>query len=305
MDNKELIAENFRKIAGSENVKINELMRNHTAFKLGGPADIFVTPDSPEKLQALLKTCKDERIPFFIMGNGSNLIVRDKGIRGVVIKLIDKMNKCSVKDDIIEAEAGVLLSKVANIALKNELAGLEFASGIPGTLGGAVTMNAGAYGGEMKDVILETEYIDRNGDKIILKLEQHEFGYRKSIIQQQGGIVLRSKLRLVKGNPTEIKAKMDDLNSRRKEKQPLEMPSAGSVFKRPEGFYVGKLVQEAGLKGYTIGGAQVSPKHCGFIVNLGNATSEDVIKLIEHIKTTIKLQFDVELSTEVKIVGEY
>jgi UDP-N-acetylmuramate dehydrogenase len=209
-----------------------------------------------------------------------------------------------IKDDIIEAEAGLLLSKISNIALENELSGFEFASGIPGTLGGAVTMNAGAYGGEMKDVIIKTEYMDTNGNIEVIEGEKHGFGYRTSFIQKQQGIVLKSTIRLIKGNRTEIKSLIDDLTQKRTDKQPLEMPSAGSVFKRPEGHYTGKLVEDCGLRGYRIGDAEVSTKHCGFIVNTGNATADDVLNLIEHIKTQVAQRFGVNLQTEVRIVGE-
>ncbi|HEX3027751.1 MAG TPA: UDP-N-acetylmuramate dehydrogenase, partial [Clostridia bacterium] len=234
----------------------------------------------------------------------SNLIVRDKGIRGIVIKICGNLAGFSVRDDIIEAETGILLSRLSNVAAENSLRGLEFASGIPGTLGGAVVMNAGAYIGEMKDVVFETDYIDTEGEIRTVKDEQHKFGYRTSFIQKTGGIVLKSKVKLKFGDKTAIKSLMDDLNQRRKDKQPLEYPSAGSVFKRPEGFYAGKLIEDCGLKGFMLGGAEVSLKHCGFIINTNNATASDVINLIRHIQETVKSKFGIELQTEVKIVGE-
>jgi UDP-N-acetylmuramate dehydrogenase len=298
------IAKFLKEAIGEENVKINEPMKAHTSFKVGGNADILVTPGNVGQIKLILDLSRDKNIPIFIMGNGSNLIVRDKGIRGITLKLSDNFSRCTVNEDVIEAEAGILLSRVANIALKNELAGLEFASGIPGTLGGAVFMNAGAYGGEMKDVVVSTVYLDKDGEIRNIEGEAHRFGYRSSFIQKEGGTVLSSRLRLKKGKKAEIKEIMDDLNRKRKEKQPLHMPSAGSVFKRPEGYFAGKLVEDCGLRGFSIGGAQVSGMHCGFIVNTGNAKASDILNLIEYIQTTVKAKFGVELKTEVRVVGE-
>jgi len=292
-------------IAGEENVKADEPMKKHTSFKIGGPADFLVTPCSVQSLCEVIKLCKKENLPIFIMGNGTNLLVSDKGIRGVVVKIYDNLNRYIVKDNFIEAYGGILLSKLSDIALENELTGLEFASGIPGTLGGAVAMNAGAYGGEMKDVVVETEFIDKDGNLKVIRGEEHQFGYRTSFIQKQSAVAVKSVIRLRKGERAAIKALIDDLTVRRQDKQPLEMPSAGSVFKRPEGYFAGKLIEECGLRGYSIGGAQVSEKHCGFIVNKGNATSKDVLDLIRHIQKTVKDKFGVELNTEVKIVGDY
>lgn len=302
--NKEYIAGLLKGVVGEGNLEVNALMREHTSFKVGGPADILVAPKSDEQLGRILNICKNEGVPFFVMGNGTNLIIRDKGIRGVVIKLFNNFSKYTAEDNIIKAEAGILLSTVSNIALEHELTGLEFASGIPGTLGGAVYMNAGAYGGEMKDVVIRTDYMDENGEIRSIYGSEHHFGYRTSVIQKTGGIVLRSEIRLIKGKRSEIKACMDDINARRRDKQPLEMPSAGSVFKRPQGYYTGKLIEDCGLRGYRIGGAEVSTKHCGFIVNTGNATADDVINLIQYIKDRVKSEFEVELQAEVKIVGE-
>jgi len=292
-------------IAGEENVKADEPMKKHTSFKIGGPADFLVTPCSVQSLCEVIKLCKKENLPIFIMGNGTNLLVSDKGIRGVVVKIYDNLNRYVVKENFIEAYGGILLSKLSDIALENELTGLEFASGIPGTLGGAVAMNAGAYGGEMKDVVVETEFIDKDGNLKVIRGEEHQFGYRTSFIQKQSAVAVKSVIRLRKGERAAIKALIDDLTVRRQDKQPLEMPSAGSVFKRPEGYFAGKLIEECGLRGYSIGGAQVSEKHCGFIVNKGNATSKDVLDLIRHIQKTVKDKFGVELNTEVKIVGDY
>lgn len=302
--NKESVAGLLKDIVGERNIEIDAPMRNHTSFRIGGPADILVTPQDDSQLAKTLALCRKTDVPVFVMGNGTNLLVRDKGIRGVVIKLCDNFSRYKVEDDTITASAGILLSKVADIALEHGLAGLEFASGIPGTLGGAVFMNAGAYGGEMKDVVVKTEYMDNEGEIRHICGPEHEFGYRSSIIQKKGGIILRSQIKLHKGDRLEIKARMDDLNSRRKDKQPLEMPSAGSVFKRPEGYYAGKLIQDCGLKGYRIGGAEVSSKHCGFIVNVGDADANDVIELIHFIQDRVKAEFGVELHTEIRIVGE-
>lgn len=302
--NKEQIAKLLENMVGAQNLKINEEMKNHTTFKVGGSADILVLPDNAEKLCNIVRLCIREQIPYFNMGNGSNLIVRDKGIRGIVIKLFDNFNKYEVRDNIIEAEAGILLSRISNVALEHGLSGLEFASGIPGTLGGAVAMNAGAYGPEMKDVVIKTEYMDQSGNIHVVNGTEHEFGYRTSFIQKSGGIVLKSQMKLTKSDTKEIKKLMGELNKRRKESQPLELPSAGSIFKRPEGFYTGRLIEDCGLKGFSIGGAQVSNKHCGFIVNTGNATANDIISLIKYVQTTVKSKFGVELQTEVKIVGE-
>jgi UDP-N-acetylmuramate dehydrogenase len=301
---KGLIAQQIKEITGIDNLKIDEPMKNHTSFKVGGPADIIAFPENFNDLSGIIKMCKSYNIPFFILGNGTNLIVRDKGIRGVVIKINDKLNKFSVDGEIITAEAGILLSKLSKIALRHELSGLEFASGIPGTLGGAVTMNAGAYGGEMKDVVIRTEYLDMNGDLKIISGEEHRFGYRTSFIQQEKGIIVKTLIKLKYGKKEEIKSLMDELNNKRIDKQPLEKPSAGSVFKRPEGHFAGALVENCGLRGYKIGGAEVSSKHCGFIVNTGTATSEDVLSLINHIQLEVKEKFGVELQTEVRIVGE-
>lgn len=300
----ELVTRLLSEIIDKKNILINEPMKNHTSFKIGGNADIMVIPENGEQIAAIVRVCKEKDIPLFIMGNGTNLIVRDKGIRGVVIKTCNNFSRYYVLNDIIEAESGVLLSKLADFALENELTGLEFASGIPGTLGGAVVMNAGAYNGEMKDVVIKTQYIDSYGAIREIEGANHQFAYRSSLIQKEGGIILKSWMKLSKGNKSEIRALMEDLNNRRKDKQPLEMPSAGSVFKRPEGYFTGKLIEDCGLKGYKIGGAEVSTKHCGFIVNAGDAKAEDVINLIKYVQKSIKSEYGVMLQTEVRIVGE-
>jgi len=283
---------------------IDEPMKNHTSLRIGGNADILLVPHDVMQLAQIIQLSKQHGIPYFVMGNGSNLLVSDKGIRGLTIKTHNAIQHVNVNKNYITAGCGVLLSKLSNIALKNGLTGLEFASGIPGTLGGAIVMNAGAYGGEMKDVVVETKYIDEDGTIKTIKGEEHKFGYRTSIFQGTQKIVVESTLKLDFGDMVDIKNKMDDLNTRRREKQPLDMPSAGSTFRRPEGYYAGKLIQDSGLKGFRIGGAQVSEKHCGFIVNTGNATAKDVLDLVQHIQATVKEKFNVELHTEIKFVGE-
>jgi len=294
----------LEKIVGIENIKYSEPMKNHTSFKVGGPADIFITPRSISHITSVIEACKSHQVPFFVMGNGTNLIVRDKGIRGVVIKTGEYLNNFNVDGDVIEAEAGILLADLSKIACENELTGLEFACGIPGTLGGAVVMNAGAYGGEMKDVVISTYYLNNDGELKVVEGEQHLFGYRTSFIQKEGGIVLKTKLKLRKGAKELIKNQMDILNEKRAKSQPLEMPSAGSVFKRPVGYYTGPLIEQCGLKGYSIGGAQVSNKHCGFIVNKGDALASDVTALIRFVQEKVKAEFGVQLEPEVKIIGE-
>ncbi|NLY44186.1 MAG: UDP-N-acetylmuramate dehydrogenase [Clostridiaceae bacterium] len=294
----QLLQENI----GESSIKVKEPMKNHTSFRIGGDADIMVLPGNYEDIRVTMKICKEHDVPFFVMGNGSNLLVSDEGIRGVVIKTFKSLNRVKVDGEIIEAESGVLLSRLANIALENELTGLEFTSGIPGTLGGAIVMNAGAYDGEMKQVVLETTFIDEDGNIRTVKGDAHGFGYRTSVFQNSGKVIISSKIGLKKGNKQCIRDKMNDLNERRRQKQPLDLPSAGSVFKRPEGYFAGKLIEDCGLKGYRIGDAQVSEKHGGFIVNLGNAKAKEVMQLIEHIKKTVKDKFGVDLHTEIKII---
>jgi len=281
----------------------NEPMKNHTSFKIGGAADEFCTASGKDEIIELINYAKGKDMPYFIMGNGSNLLVSDKGIRGLVIQISGKFSDFEISENIIKAESGVLLSSLAKAAQKNGLSGMEFASGIPGTLGGAVYMNAGAYGGEMSSIVKSVTYL-KDGE--IKKIEDgFGFGYRKSLFADLGAVILEAELELEKGNPEEIKARMEDYKIRRTEKQPLNMPSAGSVFKRPKGYFAGGLIEEAGLKGFKIGGAVVSEKHAGFIVNAGSATAGDVLSLIEHIQKTVKEKFNVELETEVKIVGEF
>ena len=263
-------------IVGEERVRTDEPMKNHTTFRVGGPADFFVTPETSEEVRAVIDMCRSEEIDCHIIGNGSNLLVSDRGVRGVVVQIAKAMNKIESNGEQIRAQAGALLSEVAAHALKDGLAGFEFAAGIPGTLGGACVMNAGAYGGEMKDVLYEVTVLTPQGEFLVLKEDELELGYRTSVIARKGYIVLEAVIRLKKGDEEEIRRQMEDLRDRRISKQPLEYPSAGSTFKRPEGYFAGKLIQDAGLRGYTFGGAQVSEKHCGFVINRGDATAAEV-----------------------------
>ncbi|MBR4723883.1 MAG: UDP-N-acetylmuramate dehydrogenase, partial [Clostridia bacterium] len=266
-------------------------------------ADEFCAVSDKEEIIELINYAKGKNIPYFVMGNGSNILVSDKGIRGLVIQISGNFSRYEISENLIKAESGALLSALSKAAQKSGLSGMEFAGGIPGTLGGAVYMNAGAYGGEMSGIVKSVTYL-KNGE--IKKIDDgFGFGYRRSIFADLGAVILEAELELKNGNPEEIKAKMEDYKTRRTEKQPLSMPSAGSVFKRPEGHFAGRLIEDAGLKGFQIGGAKVSEKHSGFIVNTGGATAKDVLALIRHIQKTVKEKFDVELETEVKIVGEF
>ena len=278
-------------------------MKEHTSMRVGGEAAVLVLPSSAKEVAEVVKALKLANVPHAVMGNGTNLIVSDSGYSGVIIKLADNFAAISVTEDEVSAQAGASLAAVSNAAWKAGLSGLEFASGIPGTIGGAVAMNAGAYDGEMKDLVIKTTSMDENGGIIQLYGEQHEFGYRKSVIQRNRLMVLEATIKLQKGDPDVIKEKMQCLNARRREKQPLNLPSAGSVFKRPPDHFAGKLIEEAGLRGFRIGGAQVSDKHCGFIVNTGDATAADVIALIQWVKEKVFQKFGVVLEEEVKILG--
>ncbi len=298
------IAKLLERVPGSGVITTDESMAGHTSFRLGGPADVFVKPASVEGLSGILRECARNGIPVMIMGNGTNLVVRDGGIRGVVIQFRDNFEAYEVDDCEIVAEPGILISRLSRIALEHGLTGLEFAEGIPGTLGGAVAMNAGAYDGDMSMVVESSEYMSPDGQIRMLDNQQHLFGKRSSFIQADGGIVLKTRLSLREGNDDEIRAKMDEFGKKRREKQPLDMPSAGSIFKRPEGYFAGKLVQDCGLRGYRLGGAEVSALHCGFIVNAGNATTRDVTTLIKYVQDRVNEKFGVQLQTEVKIVGE-
>lgn len=287
-----------------EDVLLDEAMKNHTSFKIGGPADILILPRSIDEIKKAIAVCKKEDAPYYVIGNGSNLLVRDKGMRCVVIKIADHLSKVTIHGTTVVAEAGILLSTLSKKIAEKHLKGFEFASGIPGTLGGAVTMNAGAYGGEMKDVIKSCRVLNHEGEILNLSLQELELGYRKSIIQSEGYIALEVTMELEEGNYEEIKATISDFTERRRTKQPLHLPSAGSTFKRPPGYFAGKLIQDADLRGARIGGAQVSELHSGFIVNVDHATAEDVLNLIAYVQKTVYEKFNVLLEPEVRIVGE-
>ena len=278
-------------------------MKNHTTFRIGGPADYFVTPKDEKEIAAVIEICKKREIPYYIVGNGSNLLVGDKGYRGVVIQIFKTMNHIRVSENEIYAAAGSSLAQIASAALAAELTGFEFAAGIPGTIGGAVVMNAGAYGGEMKDILKDVEVLTPDGEIKILSLEELDLSYRHSCIFENDYIVLSVHLHLEQGDKTVIRNRMDELARARREKQPLEYPSAGSTFKRPAGYFAGALIQDAGLKGYTVGGAQVSEKHSGFVINRGGATAEEVLFLIKQVQKKVKSRFGVTMEPEVRMVG--
>lgn len=294
----------LQEIVGKENLRQMELMSKHTTFRVGGPADVMVQPRE-ETLSRVIRLCRRQEQPYYIMGNGSNLLVGDKGIHGVVIKVGRSLDTLCVEENKVLAGAGALLSKTANIASEYELTGMEFAGGIPGTIGGAVVMNAGAYGREMKDILERVTVLNAEGSQLELTAEELKLEYRKSCICQRGYIVTKALLRLTPGTKQEILEYMRELREQRREKQPLEYPSAGSTFKRPEGHFAGKLIEDAGLRGYQVGGAQISKKHCGFVINCGNATAADIRRLIEDVQAEVQRQFQVMLEPEVKIIGEF
>lgn len=284
----------------------NELMSRHTTFRVGGPASYFVTVDNEEELSEAISFAKEKEIPYFLLGNGSNLLVSDQGYDGLVIKLGGNFLSVSVEGEIMTAGAAAMLTNVASLAYENGLAGLAFAYGIPGTIGGALYMNAGAYGGEMKDVVESVTIFTEEGIKH-LSCEEMQFSYRESILKKEEikGIILGCTLKLTKGNPAEIKAVMDQNMNSRKEKQPLEYPSAGSTFKRPEGYFAGKLISDAGLKGYTVGGAEVSTKHAGFVINKGDATASDIYQLMADVTSKVYEEYGVTLEPEVLKLGKF
>ena len=299
------VIEKFNNLLGEENVKVNEPMKRHTTFRIGGPADYFLLPSSSEEVKGIIEICKEEALPYFILGNGSNLLVSDDGYRGVIIQLYRNYGEISVEGNMICANAGALLSQIASAAKNASLTGFEFAGGIPGTLGGAVVMNAGAYGGEMKNVLKEVTVMTGDGEVITLPAEKLEMGYRTSIVKKNGYLVLSAVLMLEEGDQEAIKARMKELTEQRVSKQPLEFPSAGSTFKRPEGYFAGKLIMDAGLRGYQTGGAQVAEKHCGFVINKDNATAADVCRLMKDVQDKVKEQFGVTLEPEVKFLGDF
>ena len=308
--NKLEIYDLISKIVGKENIRLDELMSKHTTFKVGGTADVFVTPTTIDSIKQVINLCKKENIEYYVIGKGSNLLVGDNGYRGVIICIYNTLDNVSVVEDnenmsLVTAGAGITLNKLANVIADNELEGFEFASGIPGTLGGAVTMNAGAYGGEINDCIVSATVMDNDGNVITIDRDNLDLSYRHSIVMEKKYIVLEATFRFAKGNEKAIRDKMLDLNMRRKEKQPLEYPSAGSTFKRPEGYFAAKLIDDCGLRGYRIGGACVSTKHCGFVINKDNATANDIRKLMNNIDSIVFEKYGVHLEPEVRMLGEF
>lgn len=302
MDQK--LIEKIQNVVTKGSVSVQEPMKNHTTFRVGGPADCFIAPASVEEISKVTALCKEEGIACYVIGNGSNLLVSDKGIRGVVIQIYNSMKAVSVEGALVKAQAGASLALIANTALKHSLTGFEFAGGIPGTLGGACVMNAGAYGGEMKDVLVDVTVLTKDGEVIVIPVEDLDLSYRHSIIPEKEYIVLGATIKLTEGDPKLIRARMDELKVQRVTKQPLEYPSAGSTFKRPEGYFAGKLIQDAGLKGFSVGGAQVSTKHSGFVINYDNATEADITELMKQVADKVEAQFGVRLEAEVKRIGE-
>ena len=291
-------------ICGAGHVLAQEPMSRHTTFRTGGPADVLVQPEA-DQIGAVLEACRRAQIPWTVIGNGSNLLVGDGGIRGVVLEIGKQMSDIVIEGTTVTAGAGAMLSSIASRAAAAELTGMEFTSGIPGSLGGAVVMNAGAYGGEMKDILQEVTVLTPEGALQTLSVEELDLSYRHSIIPEKGYLVTGAVLNLQPGKAEEIQAIMDDLKEKRVSKQPLEYPSAGSTFKRPEGYFAGKLIQDAGLCGFQVGGAQVSEKHCGFVINRDHATSADICQLMQQVSEIVYEKFGVRLEPEVKKIGEF
>ena len=302
---REEIIKRLEQTVESDQFLREEPMKKHITFRVGGPAACFLTPSTKEQIREILHICQEEKTPYFILGNGSNLLVSDQGFDGVVLQVYKNMNQVTVEGEHLRVQAGALLSATARKALEAGLTGMEFAAGIPGTMGGAAVMNAGAYGGEMKDILESVTVLTPEGEQKELKNEELQLGYRTSVVKEKGYIVLEAVLSLKKGDPEAIKSRMEELKEQRVTKQPLEYPSAGSTFKRPEGYFAGKLIQDAGLRGYQVGGAQVSEKHCGFVINKENATAKDVVDLIHDVQRIVYEKFQVQLETEVKFLGEF
>ena len=302
--NKQFIYKELLNILDEKNIKVDEPMKKHISFKVGGPADFLVKPKTEEELRNVIEFAKKENVPFIVIGNGSNLLVKDGGIRGIVIELSDNFNNYEIDGNIIKAQSGALLAIIGRNAMKNSLTGFEFAAGIPGTLGGALAMNAGAYGGEMKQVVKTVRLMDRDGNIFELSNEEMKFEYRRSLLTTKDYIVLSAVIELQPGNVEEIKEIMADYSNRRSTKQPLNFPSAGSTFKRPEGHFAAKLIDDCGLRGLNLRGAQVSDKHCGFVINSGGATAKDILDLMFIVKSTVNAKFGIMLEEEVKILGE-
>lgn len=299
----EAVIQSLRKFVPEENICLQESMASHTTFRIGGLADCFVQLENTEQLIKVQKYLSQVGVPFFVLGNGSNLLVSDAGFRGVILQIGSKMNRVTVEGNVIVAQAGASMAQIARTAMEHELTGMEFASGIPGTIGGGVVMNAGAYGGELSQIVTQVNVVNNEGEIMELDNETMEFGYRTSTIRNNPFTVTEVILRLEKGDRRQIRERMEELAAKRREKQPLEYPSAGSTFKRPAGHYAGQLIMEAGLRGFQCGGAKVSDKHCGFVINTGNATAEDVRKLIREVQARVRDKFNVDLETEVLFLG--
>jgi len=298
----EAVKQILKDLVSEENIHMNEPMAAHTTFRVGGNAECMIETETEEQLSKVCRYLRMIEIPFAILGNGSNTLVRDDGYKGIILHLGDKFSDISVEGNRIVAQSGAMLSQVARAAYENGLTGMEFASGIPGTVGGAVVMNAGAYGGEMSKVVTEVTVVSKDGEILLLDNDTMEFGYRYSTIRNRPFIVSKVCFELEPGNREEIKAKMDELAAKRREKQPLEYPSAGSTFKRPEGYFAGELIMKSGMRGYQIGGARVSDKHCGFVINTGNATASDILDVIAEVQERVKECFGVELEPEIVVL---
>ena len=299
----EALIEQLRAFARDDQILRDEPMAKHTTFRVGGPADVMFFPESADEVREAIRAARAMGVPAIVVGNGSNMIVRDGGVRGLVIVLGEGFSAVTREGDVLCAQAGASLARVASAALAAGLTGLEFASGIPGSLGGGCAMNAGAYGGQLSDVLIDAEVL--LGDEFrVLTRDEMEMGYRTTLPLREGGVVLSARFGLRSGDPEEIAARMRELNARRRDKQPLNFPSAGSVFKRPEGHFAGALIEQAGLKGRAVGGAQVSEKHAGFIVNTGDATAADVLALIDAVRDEVEARFGIRLEPEVRVLGE-
>ena len=299
------LIEELKNILGDEGVKVEEAMSRHTSFKVGGNAQIFLEPKDEKALQSLLKFINAEKIDYYIIGNGSNMLVSDKGYKGIIISMLKFTSPSLIENESITISAGKTLKELTELACENSLSGLEFAYGIPGSVGGAVFMNAGAYDGEIKEVLDKVKVMDKEGNVLSLNAGELDLSYRHSNIEEKGYIVLEAKFNLKKADKSAIWEKMQELMARRIDKQPLNFPSAGSTFKRPEGYFAGKLIDDAGLRGYSIGGAKVSDKHCGFIVNADKASAKDVYALITYVRLKVKDRFGVELEPELRVLGEF
>lgn len=301
----ERIRNRFCEIIGEDRVLLNEPMAGHTTFRIGGPADYFIEAGNEEEIRGVIGICREEHLPWFVIGRGSNLLVGDKGFRGVILSVYREFQGIETEGETVRVRAGTLLTTLTGKLLEDSLTGMEFASGIPGTVGGAVMMNAGAYGGEMKDVVREVTVLTPEGRILRLDAEEMKFGYRTSAAKENEYIVLSAVLALKKGEQDQIRRRMQELKAKRIEKQPLEYPSAGSTFKRPEGYFAGKLIMDAGLAGARVGGAQVSEKHCGFVINAKDATAADVRELMNRVQNTVEEKFGVRLEPEVRFLGEF